>query len=186
MAACRSRARSCAYATSSLPTRSCSIGSTLRRMSVASTTSVCRTCRRHVTRSRAARCATSTTARSSSRRSAPSHWAASSGVPFTTARRTTRAAWNIGIELTPSARGQGLRRGGAAPSGRLAVRGDQRESGRGPDRRGERRRAAITGKGGFIREGVTRGSQFRAGDFPRPGDVLEDPLRLRRDQSIVK
>ena len=85
---------------------------------------------------------------------------------------TASEAWNIGIELLPDARGQGY--GGEAqaqlavflfaetPANRIEAQTDIENV-------AEQRSLE---KAGFRREGVARGSQFRAGALPRPGRLL--------------
>jgi len=74
-------------------------------------------------------------------------------------------AWNIGIEIRPSARGQGL----GAESQRLladwlfaATNANRVEAQTDIENVAEQRSLE---KAGYIREGVTRGSQFRQGEF---------------------
>ena len=74
-------------------------------------------------------------------------------------------AWNIGIEIRPSARGQGL---GAEAQRLLAdwlfttTNANRVEAQTDIENVAEQRSLA---KAGFMREGVTRGSQYRAGEF---------------------
>ena len=74
-------------------------------------------------------------------------------------------AWNIGIEIRPSARGQGL---GAEAQRLLAdwlfatTNANRVEAQTDIDNVPEQRSLV---KAGFIREGVNRGTQFRAGEF---------------------
>ena len=74
-------------------------------------------------------------------------------------------AWNIGIEIRPSARGQGL---GADAQRLLAdwlftnTNANRVEAQTDIENVAEQRSLA---KAGFMREGVNRGSQFRAGGF---------------------
>ena len=132
---------------------------------MASTTSGCPTRPRRATPSRAARCATTTTARCIIERlnSEPvgtvQYRAVHYGPP------PDLRAWNIGIEIRPAARGHGL----GADAQRLladwlfaatdAYRVEaQTDIENAPEQRSLE-------KAGFVREGVNRGAQFRAGEY---------------------
>lgn len=78
---------------------------------------------------------------------------------------TESRAWNIGIELKPQARGQGL--GGEAQrllAGWLFVATDANRIEAQTDIENVAEQRSLE-KAGFTREGVTRGSQFRMGAY---------------------
>ena len=98
-------------------------------------------------------------------------------------------AWNIGIELRPAARGQGLGTRSAEAAGRLAVRAtnaNRVEAQTDVENVAEQRSLE---KAGYTREGVTRGSQFRLGrhhDLVMYSRIRSDPqAQARRTATAV-
>ncbi len=125
------------------------------------------------------RCATSTTDSSSSSWSPTTGRSGrSAGIGWATARTRNPSAWNVGIALIPEARGHGY---GSEAQRLLAAylfantRVNRIEASTDVENIAEQRSLE---KAGYVREGVARGSQFRAGAY----HDLVTYSRLRDDE----